>query len=118
MKGHILTGKGLVQWINGKRVMRGMTLIDSCDNALLLVQPVGMLITKTHAVVSRRRKTARPMQRLRSKRHVKGRDAQKAWRLYEWGFRCLKDCTLKLINIELQLNNNTIVFEELLYSRI
>lgn len=65
LKGHILCGKGLVQWINGMWVMRGRTWIDSCDNALLLAQAVGMLITKTHAVMSRHRKTARPMQRLR-----------------------------------------------------
>ncbi len=34
-------------------------------NALLLAQAVGMLITKTHAVLSRHRKTSRPMQRVR-----------------------------------------------------
>ncbi len=65
LKGHILSGKGLVQWINGMWVMRGRTWVDSCDNALLLAQAVGMLITKTHAVMSRHRKTARPMQRVR-----------------------------------------------------
>ncbi len=88
LKGHILSGKGFVQWINGMWVMRGRTWIDSCDNALLLAQAVGMLITKTHAVMSRHRKTARPMQS--KKRPVKGRVAWKAYRLYEWRFKCFK----------------------------